>query len=86
MRYGSYVPAMKVADRFSTSGRDSLALKAALSTKVMRGGCHLAQAKNGLFEIVEDLGACAPGEAMVPSPVKFGQKRRVSARQLGGMR
>jgi hypothetical protein len=32
-----------------------------------------AQAKNGRFEIVENLGAIDPDEAMVPSAAEFGR-------------
>jgi branched-chain amino acid transport system substrate-binding protein len=42
----------------------------------VRMNMYIAQAKNGLFEIVEELGAVDPDEAMVPSPVKFGQEHR----------
>ena len=34
---------------------------------------NIAQAKNGRFEIVENLGAIDPDEAMVPSAAEFGR-------------
>jgi branched-chain amino acid transport system substrate-binding protein len=39
----------------------------------VRMNMYIAQAKNGRFEIVEDLGAIDPDEAMVPSAAEFGR-------------
>jgi hypothetical protein len=38
---------------------------------------YIAQAKNGRFKIVEDLGAIDPDEAMVPSPASSAEVDRV---------
>jgi branched-chain amino acid transport system substrate-binding protein len=35
---------------------------------------YIAQAKNGRFEIVEELGAIDPREALVPSDATLGEK------------
>jgi branched-chain amino acid transport system substrate-binding protein len=39
----------------------------------VRMNMYIAQAKNGRFEIVENLGAIDPDEAMVPSAAEFGR-------------
>ena len=36
---------------------------------------YIAQAKNGRFRIVENLGAIDPDEAILPSAAEFGRER-----------
>lgn len=52
----------------------------------VRMNMYIAQAMNGLFEIVGELGAIDPDEAMVSSPVKFGQEIDRVVSPSGGMR
>jgi urea transport system substrate-binding protein len=44
----------------------------------VRMNMYIAQAKNGRFEIVEELGAIDPQEAVVPSDATLSEKRVAS--------